>query len=341
MTRKTLTWIAAAVLLLAAAYSVYWWIVAGRLDDGIDAWAAAERQSGLTLEFERGPVRGYPLAFRTTFAHPHIAGVMPGGSFDWRGPDVEASLAPFDFRTITLNAPGLHQLDLGQGPAKIDAGRMKARLNLTRDGLLSGGSARFRAMRLTFPDGRIVSASSGSVALTLPLQSPKTDRDPLLQFSSVINDLQLPRGTELLTEDPLTEAAVAGTIKGPVPPAAALHEALAMWRDQGGTVELLSFKVEQATLTLSGTATIALDADLQPIVAADLKARGLGPTVDLLEKQKRILPADALKMKLFVQGAERDAPGGGKEVATGLTVQGNYLSWGPFKLAQLPRIAWP
>jgi len=332
---------AITAVIVIAAYAGYWSFIADRLAQGIDDWVVRQRQAGFTVDFERTKVAGFPLAFRASFRHPHIAGTFGGQRFDWRGPDVEASLSPFDLHTVTLNTPGLQQLDLGQGPAKIDAGRMKARLNLASDGLLSGASARFRAMRLTFPDGRIISASSGSVALTLPPAPPQTDRDPLLQFSSVINDLQLPRGTELLTQDPLVEAAVAGRIKGPMPAAAALHEALALWRDQGGTVELSSFTVEQATLTLSGTATIALDGDLQPIVAADLKARGLGPTIDLLEKQKRILPEDALKMKLFVKGAERDAPGGGKEVATGLTVQGGYLSWGPFRLAPMARIAWP
>ena len=95
------------------------------------------------------------------------------------------------------------------------------------------------------------------------------------------------------------------------------------------------------SLSLAGSATIALDQDLQPIVAANLKARGLAPTIDLLASQRRIYPEDALKMKLFVKGAERDAPGGTKEVATGLTIQGGYLAWGPFKLAKVPPILWP
>jgi hypothetical protein len=122
---------------------------------------------------------------------------------------------------------------------------------------------------------------------------------------------------------------------------APLREALAAWRDAGGTVEVTDFALAQATLSLSGSATVALDETLQPIVAANLKARGLPTTIDLLASQKRIYPEDALKMKLFVKGAERDTKGGYKEVATGLTVQGGYLAWGPFKLAKVPPIQWP
>jgi hypothetical protein len=144
----------------------------------------------------------------------------------------------------------------------------------------------------------------------------------------------------LLTADPLSQAEIAGTIKAPMP-IAPLRAALGAWRDAGGTVEIDKFALAQATLSLAGSATIALDETLQPIVAADMKARGLAPTIDLLASQRRIYPEDALKMKLFVKGAERDAPGGYKEVATGLTVQGGYLSWGPFKIAQVPPIQWP
>jgi hypothetical protein len=170
--------------------------------------------------------------------------------------------------------------------------------------------------------------------------APKADGDPFLQFTINGKDLKLAEGTVLLTGDPLTEFQLRGTIKGPLSPAP-LRQALAAWRDAGGTVDVSSFAVSQATLSLAGSATVALDQDLQPIVAADVKARGLAPTIDLLESQHRIYPEDALKMKLFVKGAERDAPGGTKEVATGLTIQGGYLSWGPFKLAHIQRIEWP
>jgi hypothetical protein len=210
------------------------------------------------------------------------------------------------------------------------------------DARLGSGSAAvtFGAAKLTLPDRRTFGAGSGTVSLTAPAAPPKSDTDPLLQFSAAVNDLKLPEGTMLLTADPLAELSLAGSVKGPMP-MAPVRQALASWRDAGGTVDVASFALAQATLSLSGSATVALDETLQPVVAANLKARGLSPTIDLLVSQHRLYPEDALKMKLFVKGAERDAPGGYKEVATGLTIQGGYLSWGPFKLAQVPPIQWP
>ncbi len=308
--------------------------------EGIDDWAAAQRQAGLTVAFERTPVRGFPFDFQATFRAPHIAGVVYGETFDWHGADIAARVSPFDLHAMTLDGPGRHALDLPSGPVALEAGGFSVQLRLGRDGMLSGAVARFSDTRLLLPEDKDIATSSAEVSVTLSPTPPKSDSEPLIEAALNAKDLQLPRGVALLTEDPLTDLQLAATVKGPMP-VAPLRPALAAWRDAGGTVEISSFAGTQATLSLAGSATIALDRDLQPIVAASLKARGLSQTIDLLASQRRIYPEDALKMKLFVKGAERDAPGGYKEVATGLTVQGGYLAWGPFKLAQVPPIQWP
>ena len=324
----------AFAIVLVGGYTAYWFIMAQEFDRAIDDWVGAQRQIGLTVEFERTPVTGFPFDFQATFRKPHIAGVLDGQVFDWQGPEVEAQVSPLDLFTIKLRSPGQHVIDLGGGPATLNAASLDARLG-------SGSAAvTFGAAKLTLPDRRTFGAGSGTVSLTAPAAPPKSDTDPLLQFSAAVNDLKLPEGTMLLTADPLAELSLAGSVKGPMP-MAPVRQALASWRDAGGTVDVASFALAQATLSLSGSATVALDETLQPVVAANLKARGLSPTIDLLVSQHRLYPEDALKMKLFVKGAERDAPGGYKEVATGLTIQGGYLSWGPFKLAQVPPIQWP
>jgi len=324
----------AIVAVVIGGYAGYWFTVAARLEKGIDDWAAAQRAAGLTVEFERTPVTGFPLGFTSTFHQPHIDGVLGGQPFDWRGPDVEASVSPIDLTTIRLNSPGHHRLDLSAGTATLDAVALEVRLGL------GSAAATLTDAKLTLPDRRTIGAGAGTASLILAASPPKSDSDPLLQFAFDAKDLRLPEGTMLLTADPLGEAQAAGTVKGPLQPLP-LRQALAAWRDAGGTVELSSFTVVQAPLSLAGSATVALDQDLQPIVAADVKARGLAATIDLLAQQKRIYPEDALKAKLFVKGAERDVPGGDKEVATGLTLQGGWLSWGPFKLAPVPPIQWP
>jgi hypothetical protein len=330
----------ALVIVLTGGYTAYWFYVAAQLEKGIDGWAASQRQAGLTISFERDAVAGYPVAFRTTFRQPHIAGAIAGQSFDWHGPDVEVRVSPLDLHALNLSAPGHHAIALAAGLATLDAAVLTVRLGLDGGGQLSSLALGFSDAKATLPDGRSVAAASGDASLGLAASPPKSDTDPLLQFAASTTRLQPPEGTVLLTADPVGDARIAGTVKGPMP-IAPLRQALAAWRDAGGTVDVTSFAVAQATLSVTGSATVALDDSLQPVVAANLKARELADTIDLLASQRRIYPEDALKMKLFVKGAERDAPGGYKEVATGLTVQGGYLAWGPFKLAKVPPIQWP
>lgn len=340
MTPRARIFVAVAlVLVLLGGYAAYWFYVAAQLEKGINDWIAFQQARGLTVEVERTPIGGFPFAFSTTFRNPHIAGAMAGQSFDWHGPDVVGSVSPIDLHGMAFSGPGHHEIDLGAGPATLDAKDLTVRIGLDNVGQLSSLAVKFADLKAVLPDGKAVAAAAGDASLNAG-PPPKADSDPLLQFAASAKDLKLPEGTVLLTADPLAEARIAGTVKGPMP-MAPLRQALSSWRDAGGTVEVTDFAVAQATLSLSGSATVALDETLQPIVAANVKARGLAATIDLLASQRRIYPEDALKMKLFVKGAERDTKDGYKEVATGLTVQGGYLSWGPFKLAQVPPIQWP
>jgi len=331
--------VAVLAVVLLGGYATYWFTVAAQLEKGINDWVAFQRQRGMTVEFERTSIGGFPFAFSTTFRQPHIAGVIAGQAVDWRGSDVEGSVSPIDLHAMTFSASGHHTLDLGAGPATVDAKNLIVRLGLDNFGQISSLAVKFTGLQATLPDGKAVAAASGDASLNAG-PPPRSDTDPLLQFALSAKDLKLPEGTVLLTTDPLGETRIAGTVKGPMP-IAPLRQALASWRDAGGTVEVTDFALAQATLSLSGSATVALDETLQPVIAASLKARGLAATLDLLASQRRIYPEDALKMKLFVKGAERDTKDGYKEVATGLTVQSGYLAWGPFKLAKVPVIQWP
>jgi hypothetical protein len=331
---------AAAVALLFAGYSAYWWMVAGRLSTGLDAWIAAERQAGLAIDADRTPIGGYPFTFRATFRHPHVSGRLAGRPIDWQGADVEAWLWPFGLRSLHLTTTGDHHVAIGTDQAAVHADELNVLLRFDLRGQVSSVAAESGAAAITLPGNRAVALQSASASFAAPATPPRSDRDPLLQFSLSAAALKLPPDVQLLTAGPVDTLAVQGAVKGPMPPAP-LRQALASWRDAGGIVEVSAFSAAQAPLSVAGSATIALDADLQPIIAANLAAKGLGPTVDLLAQQKRIAGNDVMKAKLFIAATEQNAPDGGKQVTSGLTIQNGFLYLGPFKVARMARIDWP
>src|SRR5216684_7654104 len=66
MRRPTRLGLAVAVLLVAicGAYGAFWFVVAGRLEDGVTQWAQSLRAQNLDLSWRSIRVGGFPLAFR-------------------------------------------------------------------------------------------------------------------------------------------------------------------------------------------------------------------------------------------------------------------------------------
>ena len=330
---------AVAIAALAAAYSAYWFYVAGALESGIDGWVEIQRQNGVELAFSRDKIHGFPGDFRTNIQAPLVKMPVNGRVLTWIGADLALRMSPFDLHAVGFSAPGAHRLEGPDGNLYIQAEALQGRIEIGPDGLLSKLSAGLAKARLTLPNAVEIQASSARLAIALPAQPPARYPEPLVGFDLAAENLALPAGMRLLTADPLTRIAAAGAMLGPVP-ALPVDQAAAAWRDAGGVLDLKSFAFAKGPLAVTGSATLALDRNLQPEGAASLVGRGLAPSIDLLAGEGLIAPADALKFKAFVLGAQREGADGVPEVATGLTLQDGLLSWGPFPIARLPAIAW-
>jgi hypothetical protein len=313
--------------------------VAPKVDAAIDNWVAMERQAGATLKFERTPVSGFPWEFRSAFHNVDVTQTVNGERIEWGGSDLELSLSPFDLETIRFASSSGMSIFFRDRNNTLAFESPKGRIAFRGDGSLSELAIEAAETRFAIPDLVISKADAVKISVSLPATPPRSDRDTAVDFSVSLENVMLPPGRILVTEDPLTQVNLAGSVKGPIT-IASLRQALAAWSNQGGTLEVKTFTLAQPPLTLSGSATLALDQDLQPIGAANMTARGLGDTIDLLAKQGRLAAGDATKFKLFVIGAQHTGSDGVPEVATGLSVQNGYLNWGPFRLARMPRFAW-
>ncbi len=334
---------AGVAVALAAAYSAYWFYVAGELELGIDGWVEIQRQNGVEMAFSREKIHGFPGDFRTDIHDPLVKMPVDGRDFTWSGADLALRVSPFDLHGIGFSAPGSHLVSGPAGNLYIQVENLQGRIEIGPDGLLSRLQADLSRAHLTLPNTVEIQASSAHLAIDLPAQPPRQYPDPLVGFDLAAEDLALPAGTRLLTAAPLTRIAAAGAVLGPVPgpvPGLPLDQAVAAWRDAGGVLDLKSFAFAQGPLAVTGSATLALDRNLQPEGAASLVGRGLAPSIDLLAGEGLIARADALKFKAFVLGAQRTGADGVPEVATGLTLQDGLLSWGPFPIIRLPAIAW-
>src|SRR5208282_3429672 len=89
---------------------------------------------------------------------------------------------------------------------------------------------------VTAEAGEAVPIASASAWVILPAKPPRSHADPALGVALDLRQVQLPGMTSVLN-DTIDELAFGITVKGAVPNGK-LAQAVAEWRDAGGTVEL-------------------------------------------------------------------------------------------------------
>lgn len=329
---------------LAGGYYAYWRHVARQLEAGVVAWAAEQRALGNEVALSWSGIGGFPLRFAATFQDPAIRWREPRGEAAWTGATLHAEMAPWNLRRIELRSDGQHDASLRlAGDAavwRVAATGFAGAIDLHGSGLLRGFTLALQQPDATLLDGTVLASAAATVMLDQP-ETPPTDFNMLLARVTLgLRGLALPPGKRLLTEQAVETLSFDATIKGPMP-LAPLRVALAAWRDAGGVVELNSFAFAQGPLGVTGNATLALDAALQPEGAGTVTTTGLSEAVDILIKDGLIPPDRALIARTTVKALEKPAPDGRLQATVGLSLQNRTVSFGPVPLLTLQPIAWP
>jgi hypothetical protein len=343
----------------AGAYYAYWRYVATQLTAGIETWAADQRAMGNQADFAWAGIGGFPFAFRAEFQQPVLRLRLAGAELAWQGSDLIAEMSPWNLRKIRLASAGEHNLWLQalqqSGQWRLATIGFKGEATFHGNGALAELSATLEQPDAALPGGQAVAAGQAGFALSLPETPPVDYTQPFAGLTLDLARVVLPRGTRLLTTDPIDQASLAATIMGPMiaaltqtldptlpqPPPPSITQLLSAWRDAGGDVEVQSFRFAQGPLTASGEATLALDSELQLLGAGTVTTLGLRDAVEILLADG-IIPAErALVARATVKALERVGDSGKAEAKFALSLQNRTLSFGPAPLLVLPPIAWP
>jgi hypothetical protein len=332
------------LIALAGGYYAYWRHVAQQLQAGVEAWAAEQSTLGNEVGFAWDGIGGFPLRFEATFHDPAIRWRGPREEGTWTGATLHAEIAPWNLRRIEVRSDGQHDASLRlAGDAsewRLAATGFAGAIDLHGSGRLRGFTLALLQPDVTAPDGRVLASAAATVMLDQP-ETPPTDFNmPLARVTLDLRGLALPPGTRLLTEDAVETLSFDATIKGAMP-LASLREALAAWRDAGGVVELNSFAFAQGPLGVTGNATLALDAALQPEGAGSITTTGLSEALEILIKDGLIPDDRALIARTTAKALEKPGPDGKLQATVGLSLQNSAVSFGPVPLFALQPIVWP
>ncbi len=324
------------VLLVPAAWLAAEW----RLQQAAQDWAAARGREGWSVRSGSVAWAGFPLEAALVLpdlalssppdpaAPPDGAGPSPGW-LDWTVPRLELRVSPLHPLTLLLLPHGPQRLRLARLPA-LAAEAQDARIALPlRPAPGDAAEATATALRLGPPGGP--QAAAGALLLSLALH-PGAARDAAAATVRLdAADVSLPG-----LPAPLRSLSLAGAVEGPLSPRPTPAATAAAWRDGGGRIVLQRLDANWGSVSASGTATLTLDAALQPAATATLRLSGYDAALDSLAAAGTIGSGTA-RVAHAVLGLMAQPDGG---VSLPVAWRDGVVAAGQIPLLRTPAVQW-
>ncbi|HKW54379.1 MAG TPA: DUF2125 domain-containing protein [Stellaceae bacterium] len=331
--------IAASVALLvaaaAASYTGYWFYIAYRLPDRIAGWAEARGAEGYTVRWDGLAVGGFPASFRVTMTGASLAGARPL-PFEGRTAVLIGEAHPWNLRRWHVTAPQVARVE---GPHEGDA-ISAATLDVTvAIGADKAASVAVTAHQIAGSGAAsLLSIAGADAQIVLPARPPTDHRQDGARVALQLAGIGLPRAVPSLgaTVDRVTLSAV---LKGAIP-AGKLRDALAAWRDDGGTIELEQGTLDWGKLAASANGTLALDGALQPMGALTATIENHDAVIDAAVAGGTMRAQDANLAKVLLGLMAKPGADGNKQLTLPVTLQNRRLYLGPAQIAVLPVVTW-
>jgi hypothetical protein len=307
--------------------------------------SAAPPAEGFTIGWDRYEVSGFPLALRVTIEQPVFgqSSIEPG--YEGHAPLLVGEARPWALERWRFTAARGAQLTIQPGPARPAITVEATALSGTVQPRQNDPTASNPGTDVTLVADTIAIAGQAQLAIAhaaaqaaVPAHGVASHRDTWLSASLDLTGVTLPVAVPPLgktIEHLATTAAVKGSIPG-----GPHRQALAAWRDDGGTLEIGRFDLNWGDLQLGAKGTLALDEALQPIGALTALIRGYNEIIDALVAQGSMRSGDAAMAKLALGLLAKEGPDGKYEISAPLALQNGYVFLGPARLSRMPIFTW-
>lgn len=269
------------VLAVVLGYSLFWYYMAGEVEDRVEDWVSAQKSQGLSVRYEDLEINGFPYRMELSLnklrviktgrnkppvllTTPHITLV----AFPWKLNHGVIIAKGGALRIGSRRDPEL-AMTFGKTRSSVvidlDSGKFQnASFVIKKINWTTGGDALSEAQQVKLHILR-PAQSQGTGNMELPTQIKL-----YLEADNVISH-EFPAG---IFSEKADQIKIDLQVNGDRLPTYS-KESLGAWRDSGGTLAIKNFEVTAGEIKIELSGEITLDQDLKPLGAFSAKIRGM------------------------------------------------------------------
>ena len=346
-----------AVAMAAVGYTLYWFVIATNLKDAVTNWTAQRAQQGITASYNQIEISGFPSNFKVVLTEPKLhtanfprAGQAEAGAEDWfwQGQRAVAEMKPWNFRKFSVDLSGAHSLAYKNQGLKYqydgDVQKLVMSADIFQDGWPEQMQLEIGKLSLTEARSKANVTASSATILSRRLLPGKEQisspaKTPTFTLKAKFQGLHVPQFLKLPLGHDIRELSSELKIIGNLAPSMSVAN-LARWRDAGGIIEMDIIQASYGVLKTHATGTVALDKDLQPLIAMSARFQGFFPALNAFKKAGYIRSGDAAMAKLVLGVLSKRDRKGVRSISLPLSLQDGQLFAGPVPLMAIPAIDW-
>ncbi len=342
--KRQLKWGAAALLLMFALWSSWWFVAADQAVMGAKAWVAEQNKAGFKIKWQEIETSGYPFHLQIKLANPVIEWQ---GSWRWSTPSLILDATLWNWSDITITGDHKHRIFLARGSQlhnfdiSVDTLSVGITLDAALDkALVENINAYITVFNLSEDQHLIAGFDSAQIKIDVPEFLGARADDIVGALDVKLHGLEIPELSETPLGSELQRLALRAELLGG-PPTDLKPGSLTKWRDQGGVIEIRYLTLGYGAVELEASGTMALDRELQPVGSMVAKVQGYSNAINAMQRARMISSAEALGAKIVLGTLARKDPANGRSILDiAISLQQQTLHAGPIALTKLPTVHW-
>ena len=343
--------------IMAVIYTIFWHSMAVYLENLIDDWRSYKTDQGVESSYSSIEVVGFPLNFNIRINNPRLQAPLTAiGDYKikkikkwiWEGDHLIVKLRPWNFNIIKFDLSGSNRFLLkGKNVIYDFVGETKL-INIDSETSQSAWpkklTIRLEGMELSEQTSKLdISIKSAFFSTQILLNKNKRDsikkKNPDRVLRVRLKDLYSSKQPRWLADSYIKKLSMELNIFETLDPSLSMKH-LKKWRDTGGIIDINLFEAVFGDLKTHASGTLALDQDLQPLLAMTAKFEGVVPLIDKLMELGHIRTNTAMLAKIIFGGFSERLGNERSSIDLPLTIQNRKLSVGPISMFTVPFINW-